>query len=167
VGVDPVLQLERARALASDPGDITVDDIRLLSWAHQFVGNTYEDQSNLAGALDNYRQSLKLRQELVKSDPDSLLATGAAPEVERDKLSTDEMFKKPVQTWTEEDWRQWNKETERHSKLIFVPRLRFFITTIELESGCAGVLMAGVIATLKPSTIISTEIPVRYPDFTI
>ena len=88
-------------------------------------------------------------------------------EVERDKLSTDEMFKKPVQTWTEEDWRQWNKETERHSKLIFVPRLRFFITTIELESGCAGVLMAGVIATLKPSTIISTEIPVRYPDFTI
>jgi hypothetical protein len=88
-------------------------------------------------------------------------------EVERDKLSTDEMFKKPVQTWTEEDWRQWNKETERQSKLIFVPRWRFFITTIELESGCAGVLMAEVIATLKPSTIISTEIPVRYPDFTI
>jgi hypothetical protein len=77
------------------------------------------------------------------------------------------MPKKDPLTWTDEDFRKSFEIDEIINKRIWVPRLSFIITTIELESGCAAVIDAEVSAPLKSSTMISTGASVRNPDFSI
>jgi hypothetical protein len=58
---------------------------------------------------------------------------------------------------TDEDFRK-SLIGEIINKHSGAPRLTFIITTLDLDSGCAAVINADVLAPLKASTMISTGV---------
>lgn len=60
-------------------------------------------------------------------------------------------------------WTKWNQEMESAKKFGSAPTLLFHVTSIDMVSGCAGMIDAEVFAPLETSKMIATGNPIVRP----